>query len=115
MAPARYVVQYRSKTLLDPKKCLRDNCDAVLPIIQRVVHHQSGDFSKAELLIISYSERHGVLVAFDYDNSTHSECEVLGFRVGTKNSRIRRVGMPVEAIHERIRASSGRFPSLVSL
>ncbi len=115
MAPVRYAVQYRKKTLLDPEKCLKDNCEAVIPIMRKVIEHESGEFDKAELLIISYSEKQGVWIAFDYDNPGHDECSVVGFRVGTKRNRITRLAVPAKDIHERIRASRGLFPTLVSL
>ncbi len=87
----------------------------MIPIMRKVVEHEFGEFKKAELLIISYSERYGVWIVFYYDNPGHDECKVVGFRVGTKRNRITPLAVPAEDIHKRVRAWRGRFPTLVSL
>ncbi len=68
--------------------------------VRQVVHHLSGDYTKAFLLgsiIGKYT-----FIVFDYDNPDHLDtCDVLGFRV---SKSIRPISVPGEIIHSKVRS-----------
>ncbi|KAK3334138.1 hypothetical protein B0T19DRAFT_459729 [Cercophora scortea] len=74
MTATRYVIYSRNQKPINTEKTLRDNCDAVQPLIQRILDRESLDPGKAQLLYISVGHR--LWVAFDYDNPDHVECAV---------------------------------------
>jgi hypothetical protein len=74
--------------------------DYGIVFVQQVVHHLSGDYTKAFLLgsiIGKYT-----FIVFDYDNPDHLDtCSVLGFRV---SKSIRAISVPAELVHSRVRS-----------
>ncbi|KND88091.1 hypothetical protein TOPH_07322 [Tolypocladium ophioglossoides CBS 100239] len=112
MTALRYVIYSRNNTLLDTNKSIRYNCDAVEPLVQKIIEHQSGDRDKAEVLYISAVEQ-GLWVVFDYDNPYHDECTVIGFKIKQRTfTKIKPIFVPPAIIHQRIRGCYG-FPTLV--
>ncbi|POR36055.1 Uncharacterized protein TPAR_03744 [Tolypocladium paradoxum] len=110
MTATRYVIYSRDKTPIDTKKSLRDNCDALMPIIQRILNRESLDLDKVELLYISVGR--GLWIAFDYDNPEHGDCAVSGFRMKNKFTEINPYSVPASIVHQRIR-NCPAFPVLV--
>ena len=80
-------------------------------IVRRVIEAASGNCEKAIFLGLSQSKRH-LYVVFDYDNPTHSECQIVGFKVG---KRIKHITVPGERVNERVRQwrQTGNFPCIV--
>ena len=111
----RYLIHLPKKTpARTTGKSLQDIRKALEPTIQKLLTQESGDRDKAELLYISVVEQgpsKGLLVVIDYDNPTHCECRVSGFRI--RGSKIRPISVPARTVHQRIR-NCRAFPTLAS-
>ncbi|KAK0701271.1 hypothetical protein B0H67DRAFT_614340 [Lasiosphaeris hirsuta] len=110
MAATRFVIYSRNTTPINTERSLQDNCDALKPIIQRILDRESLDAHKAELLYFSVGR--GLWIAFDYDNPEHDDCTVRGFQIRKNFTKISPYFVPTSVVHERIR-NCPTFPVFV--